>query len=335
MVDESIQSKGGKARAKSLTAEERSEIARRGALERWGVPKAEFGSPDRPLKIGNLEIPCYVLDNGKRVLVQAGMLKSLNMSQGTGSKSAGGGDRLAKFISGKRLKPFVSNELSDLIKNPIKFTVPRGGPVAYGYEATVLADLCDAVLEARGKGALQRHQHDHIAKQCEILVRGFARVGIIALVDEATGYQEVRDREALQAILDRYITDEWAKWTKTFPDEFYRQLFRLKEIPFPPSAGRKPRYVGHWTNEIIYKRLAPGVLKELRTKNPRLASGNRQKKHHQFLTRDFGHPALKELLTNVIFLMRGCNTWNDFKRMLERAAPKYGDTIPMDLDDVG
>jgi len=82
----------------------------------------------------------------------------------------------------------------------------------------------------------------HIAQKCKILLRGFATVGIIALVDEATGFQEVRDRIALQKILDKFITDEWAKWTKTFPDEFYKELFRLKDIPYPPTSMKRPSY---------------------------------------------------------------------------------------------
>lgn len=106
----------------------------------------------------------------------------------------GGGDRLAKFVATKALNPFVSNELAEVIKNPIVFQAPSGGR-AYGYEATVLADLCDAVLEARKSGRLH-YQQEHIAEQCESLVRAFAKVGIIALVDEATGYQDVRDRVA-------------------------------------------------------------------------------------------------------------------------------------------
>jgi len=54
--------------------------------------------------------------------------------------------------------------------------------------------LCETVLQARKDGKLQSQQM-HIAEQCEILVRGFARVGIIALVDEATGYQDYRSRK--------------------------------------------------------------------------------------------------------------------------------------------
>jgi len=48
------------------------------------VQEAIFGSPDRPVKIGKLEIAAYVLEDGKRVLVQAGMMEALGMSQGGG-----------------------------------------------------------------------------------------------------------------------------------------------------------------------------------------------------------------------------------------------------------
>lgn len=289
------------------------------------IRKSSFGSPDRPLKIGNLEIPCYVLEDETRVLAQAGMIRSLGMARGSSSK---GSDRLANFITQKAIFPFISDKVMAAINNPIKFKSPSG--ITYGYEASMLVDICNAVLSAREEGKLQKQQA-HIAKQCEILVRGFAVTGIIALVDEATGFQEVRDREALQQILDKFITDEWATWTKTFPDRFYKNLFRLKNMPYPPAGGHKPSYIGHWTNDIIYKRLAPGVLKTLKEKNPRLTSGNRSRKHFQYLTQDYGTPELKRLLENTMFLMEGCTTWTDFYRKLNRAAPRYGDTIQMDL----
>jgi hypothetical protein len=164
-------------------------------------------------------------------------------------------------------------------------------------------------------------------------MRALARVGITALVDEATGYQEVRDRLALQKILEKYITDEWAKWSRTFPEDFYKNLFRLKGLTYPydTKSKRKPSYVGHWTNDIVYSRLAPGVLDALRQKNPRTEAGGRSRKHHQHLTRDYGHPALKEHLSNVTFLMKTCQTDAEFKKRLDFAAPKHTDT-PMMLD---
>ena len=337
-------SKGGKARAEALPPEERQRIAREAIATRWAREKGEsnhediltatHGSPDHPLRIpdgvGYIEIPCYVLEGGRRVVIQKNMMDALALSQGTASVKKGG-DRLTKFATGKRLSPYISVHLVDVINKPIRFRTTTGN-IAYGYEATILADICEAVLAARGAGALQKQQ-SHVAARCEILMRGFARVGIIALIDEVTGYQEYRDRLALQAILDKYITDEWAKWTKTFPVEYYKELFRLHNIEYPGEKMQKPGYVGHWTNDIVYSRLAPGVLKALRERNPRLESGYRARKHHQHLTSDFGHPKLKEHLSNIIFLMRSCSSWNEFKRRIDRAATKYGDTIPLDLKE--
>ena len=291
------------------------------------IKKAKYSGE---IHIANITIPCHVLEDGTRVLVQRKVVDALGMARGGSSK--GGGDRLAHFVEGKGIKQFINSDLAEVIKNPKQFITPRGNR-ANCYEAIILADLCDAVLEANKQGKLQAQQQ-HIVSQCEILIRGFARIGIIALVDEATGYQEIRDRVALQEILDKYLTDEWAKWTKTFPDEYYKELFKLKNIPWPPVSVKRPQYVGHWTNDIVYSRLAPGVLTELKDKNPRQESGNRKRKFHQFFTRDFGHPILKEHLSNIIFLMKGCTTWSDFTRRLNRAKPKYGQTmeIPFPVD---
>jgi hypothetical protein len=101
---------------------------------------------------------------------------------------------------------------------------------------------CDAVLEAWKRGALGEQQR-HIADQAEIFVRAFARVGIIALVDEVTGYQENRDRQALHQIMEAYIAKVLLPWTKRFPDEFYRELFRLRgwtfdQMAIPPRRTR-------------------------------------------------------------------------------------------------
>jgi len=170
--------------------------------------KAEYGG-DKPLKLGDFEIPCYVLENEKRILVRIQMMKALGMAGGGGKA---GSHRLVQFVAGKTINPFVSKELADRINNPIKF-VPLNGGIAYGYEATILADICDVVLEARSAGALQPQQL-HIAKQCEELMRGFAMLGIVALVDEATGFQEVRSRNALHEMLEAYISNKLLGWAK-------------------------------------------------------------------------------------------------------------------------
>ncbi|NKC33844.1 P63C domain-containing protein [Falsiroseomonas selenitidurans] len=208
-----------------------------------------------------------------------------------------------------------------LIANPIRFAHPSGGNLAYGYPATILADICDAVLVARQANALQKQQA-HIAEQCEILVRGFARVGIIALVDEATGYQEVRDRKALEEILNKYISEEFRKWTKTFPDEYFSNIFRLRGWKAASTPTARPGALAQYTNDIVYARLAPGVLEELQNLNPTDGHGRRKKKLFQHLTGDYGHPKLKKHLDDVVVIMQAAASWQEFRKLLERVKPR-------------
>ncbi len=327
--------KGGYARASVLSKGQRQEIARIAAETRWkgkeqetsDVVKAICGSPDHPLIIGDLEIPCYVLEDEKRVFVQTSMIKALGMSRG--SSGGTGGDRLAKFIAGKRISKFVPDELRGVTISPIKFRTPHGS-LAYGYEATVLADICEAVLAVRKAGKLQ-HQQEKIADQCEILMRGFARVGIIALVDEVTGYQYIRARRSLEQILKNFISEELQRWVKTFPNEFYEQLFKLRGWD-ASDITKRPGVAGRITVDIVYKRLAPAVIDELYKQTPRDEKGRLKHRLFQRLTPDYGHPRLREHLSAVIALMKASTKWVSFYLMLNRALPKYNATLPMLLD---
>jgi hypothetical protein len=335
--DSNKKAKGGRARAESLSPEQRKEIASKAASARWNadVPKAEY---EGTFKIATNILSAAVLPNGKRVLTQSAFLTTLGRSRtpkaGTGVLSTV--DGIPFFLQAEALKPFISEEL--LMSTTPIFFVTKTGKKMVGYDAQLLPRVAEVYLKMRDSyvlaGKQVPRQYQHIVKACDIVMRGLAHVGIIALVDEATGYQEIRDRIALQKILDKYLTDEWAKWTRTFPDEYYKELFRLNNVPYPPvpSSTKKPSYVGHWTNDVIYSRLAPGVLAELKKKNPRLPSGNRSRKYFQYLTTDFGHPELKDLLSNVIFLMKTCTNWEDFKDRLDMAKPKYGKTLKLNYE---
>ena len=286
--------------------------------------KVIAGAPDRPLIIGDIEIPCYVLEDETRVLAQRGMVSGLGMARG--GSSHGGGDRLAHFVNQKTLSPFISKKLISVTTNPLRFRTPKGA-LANGYPATLLVDICDAVLEARSSGVWSQQQK-HIGDRAEILIRGLAAVGIIALVDEATGYQRLREERALATILEKFIAKELQPWTKTFPYEFYKQIFRLKDWPGPDGV-KKPSVIGHYTNDFVYARIAPGILKELREKNPVMSSGRRRSTHHQWFTPSVGHPKLKEHLAAVTALMRASPNWNAFTRSLNRAFPKINTNLEL------
>lgn len=331
------QSEGGKARAAKLSPEERREIAIAGAQARWAkadpdrvnLPRAIYGADDRPLRIGDLEIACYVLDDERRVLTAGGLQSALHMAKGGSMKK--GMSRLELFSAGKGVSPFISSQLHERVRAPLIF-LTTGGSKAYGYEAEVLVELCEAVLAARAAGALQKQQLP-IAQQCEVIVRGLARVGIVALVDEATGFQEVRRRDALHEILKAYIAPELLPWTQRFPDTFYQEMFRLHKWKYDPTSVRRPGVVGKFTNQFIYDKLPEGVLQELKLKNPKNERGNRRAKHHQYLTEDVGHPHLEKQITKTLTLMQAADSWPQFKRLFNRVFGVKNSQAELDFGD--
>ena len=172
--------------------------------------------------------------------------------------------------------------------------------------AESLPQVCDVYLRACGAKKL-RHNQQHIARQAEILVRAFAHVGIIALVDEATGYQDARDRDALARILEAFVAKELRKWVRTFPADYYKELFRLRGWTFPKlpqDQQRRPVMVGKITNDLVYARLSPGVRRELNRLIPRDDKGRLKRKLFQRLTDDVGHPKLLEHLAKVVTAMQ-------------------------------
>ena len=284
------------------------------------------GSPDKPLIIGGIEIPCYVLEDETRVLTQRGVFAAFGTRRGGHHRD---GAELPRFLASTALDPFISDTLKMALTKPILFS--GVGPIAHGCPATLLPDICDALLSARAGGALRGRQLP-IAARAEVLLRGLATVGIIALVDEATGYQEIREKRALATILEKFIAKDLQPWTKTFPYEYYLEIIRLKGWP-NFYAIKRPSVIGRYTNDIVYGRIAPGLLEELHSKNPTLPTGGRKHRHHQWFTPELGHPLLKEHLAAVSALMRAAPNWNAFQRSLARAFPQMNSNLPLPLED--
>lgn len=276
------------------------------------------------LKIGDIAISCAVLEDGTRVLSQASFLRAIGRvanPRNPRERADNGFVQLPVFLASDNLKPFITGDLVESSK-AVKFRPIRGG-MSIGYKAEILPLVCNVFLEANDAKALRASQL-HIYQRCKMLMRGFAIVGITALVDEATGYQEVRDKLALQAILDKFLRIEFARWAKRFPDEFYKEMFRLKGWEWNVAKVKRPSVVGRYTNDLVYERILPTLLKELQNLNPKDEKGHRKHKHHQWLTDDVGHPKLQEHIYAVLGLMRASVNWEQFYRMLQRAFPKFG-----------
>lgn len=316
---------GGKARDKALSDEQKSEIAKKAAEARWSLPKATH---EGFITLGNKSIPVAVLEDGTRLLTQQGFLQALGRARSAKGGQGSTVDGMIPFLAASNLKPFITKELTESTR-PFRFR-SLSGTSAFGFKDDLLPQVCEVYLDARDKGELHPLQ-EKIAVQSDIIIRALARVGIAALIDEATGYQEVRDKQALAKILERYLLNEgYRKWERTFQVDYYKEIFRLRGWTFQPKSTARPQLIGKFTRNIVYDRLEAGILKRLDELNPKDPdSGKRKRKFFQYFTGDVGVPELKEHLSNVVFLMKASDNWQDFIDRLDRAKPRVGDTLKL------
>jgi general stress protein YciG len=322
---------GGKARSKALSKERRSEIARAGGLARSAVD-LPYATHDGDMDIAGRRIVCAVLNTRKRVLTQETFLTAV----GRAAKAKGGKgsstmqvDGLPPFLAAENLRQFISNELREAT-TPIIYRTKSGGR-AYGFDAMLLPYVCEVYLKARdahmeamrlnpaGPGVLLKTQ-EHIVRACDTLMRGLARVGIIALVDKATGYADQQTTDELFRVLEAYISPNLIPYTKRFPDEFFKQVYRTYGWKYQPGSTKRPQCVGQFINKYIYDQLPEGVLPRLRELNPVMESGRRQHKHYNYLTVDTGDEHLNRQVTAVQTLLQVASTKKEFDAMFAKIA---------------
>lgn len=321
--------KGGRARASVLTKEERSEIARKAARARWGEkageldPKAGsatgpedaegldhgFPTDDLPysmlpgeLPIGDFTFECHVLNDGRRVLTQREVVKVIS----------GGRDssNLARYL--ERVPTFPENYLEGRV---IPFKVPGRPQAAHGYEATLLIEICEGYLHARDLKQL-KPQQQKIAAVAEVVMRACAKVGIIALVDEVTGYQKVRSEKALRIKLQALIADDMQEWARTFPEDFWIELARLEGTRYSPR--HRPLRWGRYVMMFVYDAIDPDLGQRLREINP---NPHFRKNHHQWL-KEFGKDKLTAQIWQTVAIMKTCQNMDQFRRRFAKVFDK-------------
>lgn len=297
------------------------------------ILKAKYGSDKTPLHLGNLEIPCYVLEDGTRVFSGRGIQKVLG-------STATSGKWLEKFVNSDNILPYIScQETGDFsvlekLSNPIKFYRPTAGgsqSTTYGYEVTLLIDLCDAIIRSYETGSLN---DESIIKNANIIIRAVAKVGIIALVDEVTGYDKEKNRakDELQKFLNQFISQEASKWVKTFNDSFFEMIYKMRDWDWS-KTNKRPGVVGQWINNIVYERLGPNVKTYLEEVNPKNDNGNRKDRHHQYLTKDIGYPLLRERLAAIEALGKASGyNWIKFMIMLDNVFPRQNQQLMIDFN---
>lgn len=287
------------------------------------------------LHIGDKELPCAVLNDNTRILTASAVFNAFDRPRKGKSSETYRVDRMPAFINANNLQPYVSEELI-LWTTPITY-IDLYGNIKQGYNARILRGLCKVYIDAKKDNALQKSQ-ERFANIAEAILYALSDVGIIALVDEATGYQHDREQDELQKILKAYISEELLPWQKRFPDIYYKELFRLNGWDYTIRDIRKrPSVIGRWTNELIYKQLPNGVLDELKAKTPKSPSGNNTARLHQSLSEDIGHPALSAQITQMVTLFQLSDNmqqmWQQFEKLKSRQSGQL--SLPFDFDDKG
>ena len=337
MTDQpSGRAKGGLARASAMSPVERSESARRAAKARWEKASiveisdspdpddlVESADPALPtahwrglLNIVGLDVPCYVLDDGQKIIGRTSATELL-----TGIK---GGGALEKYLGVKSLMPFIDIERVSAAMVPFKLPEVEGLDRAVkGLPATTMIEVCQgfvAALEASmrsdGEGSHPplTDRQKQMALRASMFLSACARVGLEALIDEATGYQYEREIDALQVKLRAFIADELRAWEKTFPDELWREFGRL--TGWSGSLHSRPKWWGKLVREMIYETLDPDVAKYLRENKP--PSGVHW---HRQLTENIGIRALVSRCYEVIGMAKDCR---DMRELRDKVALHYG-----------
>jgi len=253
-------------------------------------------------------IACYVLSDGRRVISRTSALDAIARAEDTTL----GGD-LRKYVH--PVNAYMRVNLDDEL---IEFTLDnvRHKRVA-GITAECFLEICRAFVRARDESdsPLTARQQD-IARRAGAFLAACANVGLIALIDEATGYQYQRAEDALRVKLRAYLEDEMRPWEKTFPDELWVEFGRL--TGWKGSVQQRPKYWGMLVNELVYHLLDSDVAEWLRTNAPPPRHGQN---YHQWLSANYGLKRLVEHIWMLVGMAAACHTMDELRY---RMAEKFG-----------
>ncbi len=108
--------------------------------------KATFASDKQILEIGKYSLPLYTIDNGVLLLGEDGIKAILGIVQDQR-------DWLAEFLETSPIAKYCSPEIIGQLKTPIALKLSRDSKETIrAYHATIILDICHAVLQARQMG---------------------------------------------------------------------------------------------------------------------------------------------------------------------------------------
>lgn len=275
------------------------------------LPRAVVSEKD--LLIGDALVRCCVLNDGRRVIKD----KSLFAAIGKTRKGEVRVDGFPAIIGSKTLANLYLELYGNDVSPIDRFEVAEfSGRTGLWYDANSIPIICDLYLEAESRNAISSGQ-EHVLERTKLLLRALAKVGITALIDEATNYQDQRGKNELQILLSKYITEHLQPYSNEFPAEYFENLFRLYGIPYDPTTNKRPRYFAQFNLKYVYNMLAPNAVEALDKFNPPIYNEDRRRSDRRYrmyrhLTED-GIKELREHLKQLVTVMKLSNNIDDFK----------------------
>lgn len=318
--------------------------AQKGAAAKWGDQSEaiRFSIDEGIVEFADMQFRCAVLDDESRVINGTEFMRVMGIYRSGALSTRRSEEDPVHFplhLAYKNLRPYIleDSELMAALSTPIRYRSIKGS-VAEGIPGQVLRRICSVWVRALGDGVLGKSQ-ERVAQKAQILLNALADIAIVALIDEATGYQRRRAHDELQKILKAYIAPELLPWQSRFPLSFYEQIHRVMGWPYDASSTKRTAYIGVLTNKLIYDKLPPGVLPTLRKKNPTNPDTKRRKhKHHQLLTEKVGNVHLEKQITAITTLLRATpdGQWQLFEKLFNHAyPPAQGDLFAaLDVEDL-
>lgn len=303
------------------------------------IPRAIVVESD--LHIGETTLTCSVLNDGRRVIKDTSLFKALDRSRKGETRIEG----FPPIIGSKTLATLLTEKYPHYLETIMPFEVAQfNGKTGKWYDANTIPMICDLYMEAEKEKLITANQQ-HVLDKAKILLRSLARVGITALIDEATNYQDIRGKDELQILLEQFISEELRPYSREFRRDYFEQLFRLYNLPYDPTSSRRPRFFAGFTRKYVYDMLPPNVWDKLDNINPLIYNSERgrwDRKHrlHQYLSEDKGLKFLREHLESIIPVMKLSSDIEDFKGKFElvysdkiKAIEKMKDQYQTTLDD--
>lgn len=275
------------------------------------IPRAVVVESD--LYIGDTKLQCSVLSDGRRVIKDTSLFAALDRKRKGETRIEG----FPPIIGSKSLAALLMDMYPEHLSTITPFEVAQfNGKTGKWYDANTIPIICDMYMEAEKRGLITVSQQ-HVLDKAKILLRSLARVGITALIDEATNYQNMRGKDELQILLEEFISEELRQYSKEFRSEYFEQIFRIYGRPYDPTTNRRPKFFAWFTRTYVYDMLPPNVFEKLDEMNPLIYNGDtgradRKYRLFQHLS-DEGIQYLRSHLEGLISVMKLSTDKDDFK----------------------